>query len=172
MTSIRTNIDRNRTINRQEHENEQQEQQLQQEDKQNNPGGDYYYNNYYPGRARARAREGTATARRFETPKMEDIEDPKTELPPREIMEKIAEAYRANINQVITKAAAGIIERALAAGMEPATVILAIEETGLASRPSPYYLSAVLRNWAENGVVVSRARDLGVKVTDARPWWR
>lgn len=94
------------------------------------------------------------------------------ELPPREIMEQIAEAYRANVSETVTRAAAGIIERALSSGMEPATVILAIEETGLASRPSPYYLSAVLRNWAERGVVVSRARDIGVKVTDARPWWR
>ena len=117
---------------------------------------------------RACAREGAPI---FTSPRMEDLEEKKGQLPPREIMEEIAKAYRANINTMISKAAAGIIERALSAGMEPATVILAIEETGMASRPSPYYLSAVLRNWAENGVVVSRARDIGVKTTEARPWW-
>ena len=119
------------------------------------PEGDYNYNNYYP--ARARAREAATTH----------------ELPGREVMEQIAQAYRANVNAMITKAAAGIIERALLNGMEPATVILAIEETGMASRPSPYYLSAVLRNWAENGVVLSRSRGgAEVQTTDARPWWR
>ena len=144
-----------------------QNQQIQQ---QQNPEGDHdYYNNYYPARARACAREGAAAS--YEAPRMEDLQENDKQLPPREVMEQIAEAYRANINPMISKAAAGIIERALTAGMEPATVILAIEETGMASRPSPYYLSAVLRNWAQNGVVVSRARDIGVKTTEARPWW-
>ena len=144
-----------------------QNQQIQQ---QQNPEGDHdYYNNYYPARARACAREGAAAT--YEAPRMEDLRENDKQLPPREVMEQIAEAYRANINPMISKAAAGIIERALTAGMEPATVILAIEETGMASRPSPYYLSAVLRNWAQNGVVVSRARDIGVKTTEARPWW-
>ena len=160
MTDIRNTIDSNRTISRQ--------QQNQQEQQQYNPEGNYY-NNYYPARARACAREGAAAT--YEAPKMEDLREKEKQLPPREVMEQIAEAYRANINTMISKAAAGIIERALSAGMEPATVILAIEETGMASRPSPYYLSAVLRNWAENGVVVSRARDIGVKTTEARPWW-
>ena len=159
MNSIRNSIDNTSTINRQ--------QQNQQEQQQYNPEGNYY-NNYYPARARACARE---VAPIFTSPRMEDLEEKKGQLPPKEIMEEIAKAYRANINTMISKAAAGIIERALSAGMEPATVILAIEETGMASRPSPYYLSAVLRNWAENGVVVSRARDIGVKTTEARPWW-
>lgn len=143
---------------------------IRQNQQQQNPEGDHdYYNNYYPARARACAREGAAAT--YEAPKMEDLREKEKQLPPREVMEEIAKAYRANINTMISKAAAGIIERALSAGMEPATVILAIEETGMASRPSPYYLSAVLRNWAENGVVVSRARDIGVKTTEARPWW-
>lgn len=86
-------------------------------------------------------------------------------------MEQIAEAYRANIGPMITQAAALVIENALRAGMEPATVILGIEETGMASRPSPYYLRAVLRNWAEWGVTTSRVREKG-GTTDARPWWR
>lgn len=146
-------------------------QQEQNAERQYKPEGDYNYNNYYPARARACAREGATAGGSFEAPKMDDLQDQKRQLPPREVMEKIAEAYRANINTMISKAAAGIIERALTNGMEPATVILAIEETGMASRPSPYYLSAVLRNWAQNGVVVSRARDIGVKTTEARPWW-
>lgn len=151
MTNGRTNIDTTRTIIR------RQEQQNQQTEQQKNPEGDYYYNNY-PARACARAREATA----------------ETELPPAEIMQQIAESYRENIGPMITKVAAGIIEKALRNGMEPATVILAIEETGMASRPSPYYLSAVLRNWAQNGVVVCRPRfdELGVMSTKARPWWR
>ena len=83
----------------------------------------------------------------------------------------IAESYRANISTEITQAAALVIENALKSGMEPATVILGIEETGMASRPSPYYLRAVFRNWAEYGVVTSRVRDKW-QATDAKPWWR
>lgn len=92
-------------------------------------------------------------------------------FPPREAMERIAEAYRANISKEITQAAAHIIEEALMHQMEPETVILAIEETGLAARPSPYYLRAVLRNWAESGVTVSRVHERQ-GMTNARPWWR
>lgn len=147
MIDSRKSSDRSSTINRQQ---EQQEQQYK-------PEGDYYYNNYYPARARARAREDTGS----------------TELPPAEVMQKIASAYHDNISQQITRVAAGIIEKALSSGMKPATVILAIEETGMASRPSPYYLSAVLRNWAENGVVLSRSKGWAdVSTTEARPWWR
>ena len=127
-------------------------QQKQQEQQYKN-GDDYNYN-YYP--ARARAREATANA-----------------MPGDEIMHRIAQVYKENVSPMITKVAAGIIERALQNGMEPETVILAIEETGMASRPSPYYLSAVLRNWAETGVTLSRARGRAdVGTTDARPWWR
>ncbi len=92
-------------------------------------------------------------------------------LPPREAMARIAEAYRANVAREITQAAARLIEDALTHGMEPATVIMAIEETGLASRPSPYYLRAILKNWAENGVVVSRVSN-EIKTTVGRPWWK
>ena len=92
-------------------------------------------------------------------------------LPGTEIMQLIADAYRANVAKEITRAAARIIEDALTHGMEPDTVILAIEETGLASRPSPYYMRAVLRNWAEHGVVVSRTTD-EIRTTAARPWWQ
>lgn len=93
------------------------------------------------------------------------------ELPGKEAMQLIAEAYRANISETITRAAATIIEEALTHGMETDTVIMAIEETGLASRPSPYYLRAVLRNWAENGVVMSRITG-EIRTTEGTPWWK
>ena len=143
MTNEQKNLDSSRTINRQQQEQEQQEQETRRA---------YYYNNNY---SRVRAREDG------------------DELPPDEIMRRIADSYRENIAERITKVAAEIIEAALKNGKEPATVILAIEETGMASRPSPYYLAAVLRNWATHGVVVSRARgNAEVTTTEARPWWR
>lgn len=168
MTEYGKSIESSRTINRQQEENQ---------DKQYQEQGNHYYNNYNPARARACAREG-ATTSAARMPSMEDLKEISTgkDLPGNEIMEKIAQAYRDNIGPMITKAAAGIIERALRKGMEPATVILAIEETGMASRPSPYYLAAVIRNWSETGVVVSRARrELGVRQTDGfepPAWWR
>ena len=158
MTEFGNSIDTNSTRNRQQDQNKHENTQEKNIEYHNNEEN-YYYNNN-PARARACAREAA--------------QDEQGQLPGREIMEKIAEAYRQNINSMITKAAAGIIERALKAGMEPSTVILAIEETGMASRPSPYYLSAVLRNWAESGVVVSRRHGHGADIgtTEARPWWR
>lgn len=147
MTNQQKNLDSGRTINRQP----EQEQEKNQQEKEKN----YYYNNYYPARTCARAREDG------------------DELPPQEVMQQIAKVYHENINATITRVAAGVIERALKSGMEPATVILAIEETGMASRPSPYYLSAVLRHWAETGVVLSRSRgSADVMTTEARPWWK
>lgn len=130
----------------------------QQEQHKDNGNQEHDYNYYSPAPARA-----CACARG-------QGGDP---LPGKEIMEQIARAYRDNINPMITGAAAGIIERALRNGMEPATVIEAIEETGMAPRPSPYYLSAVLRNWAENGVVLSKSRGgADIHTTQARPWWQ
>lgn len=150
MTQLRNSIDTTSTINGQQQQNQQEQGGNNTRNREN-----YYYNNYYPARARACAREAT------------------DELPPQEVMQKIAEVYRDNISKQITAVAAGVIERALKHGMEPATVILAIEETGMASRPSPYYLAAVLRNWAETGVVLSRRRGgADVGTTEAQPWWK
>ena len=143
MTQNGNNIDRTRTINQ---ENKNQEQQ--QEQKQYQYNDNYYYNNIITTRTQACS-----------------------ELPGDEVMEKIAEAYKANIGPMITQAAATVIENALKTGMEPSTVIWAIEETGLAARPSPYYLRAVLRNWAEWGVASSRVRE-DWKRTNGMPWWR
>ena len=143
MTSIRNSIDSSRT------RISQQEQEHQQEQYRDNI--DYYYNNNIITTQPRACSE--------------------TKLPPAEIMEQIAEAYRANISPTITQAAALVIENALKSGMEPDTVILGIEETGLASRPSPYYLRAVLRNWAERGVVTSRTRERW-NTTQGLPWWK
>lgn len=93
-------------------------------------------------------------------------------LPPDEAMARIAEAYRENISPTITRVAAQLIEDALTHGMEPATVILAIEETGMAARPSPYYLRAILRHWAEFGVVFSKREGHMMGTTKAWPWWK
>ena len=124
-------------------ENQQKEQKYQDNQKDYN-----YYNNIITTQGRACS-----------------------DLPGDEVMEKITESYHANIGPMITQAAANIIENALRAGMEPSTVILAIEETGLAATPSPYYLRAVLKNWAEWGVVSSRARETW-KRTNGVPWWK
>lgn len=125
-------------------------QQQNTEEQYKNPEGDYYYNNNYKTRSRACS-----------------------ELPGEEIMLRIAEEYRGNISDRITNVAASVIEEALRNGMEPNTVILAIRETGMASRPSPYYLKAVLRRWAETGVVVSRcSQNTDIYTTQARKWWR
>lgn len=126
-----------------------------QQDQQDQQYKDNHYHNNYNNITRSRACSSEQTG----------------ELPGNEVLQRIADAYRLNISDTITQAAAGIIEQALKHGMEPTTVILAIEETGLASRPSPYYLRAVLRNWAEWGVITCRAREKS-GTTDARPWWR
>ena len=105
-----------------------------QDQEQYKPEGDYYYNNY---NTRSQAC---------------------SELPGEEIMMRIAEEYRGNISEMITNVAASIIEEALRNGMEPNTVILAIRETGMASRPSPYYLKAVLRRWARAWLSADTAR--------------
>lgn len=87
-----------------------------------------------------------------------------------EQMEMIREAYEENIGRM-TAASASIIEKALQNGLKPDEIVMACEETGLASRPSGYYLAAVLRNWAENGVTVSRVRNK-VQPNEGRKWWK
>lgn len=153
MTGTRNHYDTISTIQEQEQEQEQQKDRVV-----SGLGKNYNYNNNSRACAGARAREASA--------------DQVKELPGEEIMQRIAEAYRENVGPVITKAAASIIEDALRHDMEPTTIIMAIEETGMASRPSPYYLAAILRNWAENGVVLRRQYVSTVSTTNARPWWK
>lgn len=92
-------------------------------------------------------------------------------MPSAEIMERIAQTYMDNIAPEITAAAAHIIEDALRAGMDADTVILAIEETGLAPRPSAFYLRAILRNWAMTGECFSRVHDVRHPI-DVSRWWK
>ena len=138
-----TDVSTRTKIRQQEQEQQEQQKKNDQDQREN-----HYYNNNYITRSQACS-----------------------DLPGAEVMEKIAEAYHDNISREITHAAAMIIENALRHGMEPATVIMAIEETGLASKPSPYYLRAVLRNWAERGIVTSRVYDRW-QHTNGMPWWR
>ena len=179
MTSNRTTSDTTRTIIRQqenqEHHNQQQNQQEQEREEQqyNSPIG---HNNNYNNNTRGRARE--AERARYAAKGHTVYEDePREEdgLPGNEVMQRIASCYRENISPVITRVAAQIIESALKNDMEPRVIIMAIEETGMASRPSPYYLRAVLRNWATYGIV-TRRNESGEGgtwgVTMARPWWR
>ncbi|MBQ4274526.1 MAG: DnaD domain protein, partial [Clostridia bacterium] len=72
-------------------------------------------------------------------------------------MENIREAYVDNIGEM-TGAVAKLIEKAISHGLTAREVIMAIEETGMAARPTPWYLKAILESWAENGVTVSKLR--------------
>lgn len=84
--------------------------------------------------------------------------------------EAIKEAYNDNIG-AMTGAVAKIIEQAFEAGLTSEEIIMAIEETGLAPNPSPYYMRAILKNWAESGVTVSRIRHLS-RTNNASKWWK
>lgn len=81
---------------------------------------------------------------------------------------RIRESYVANIgkmNQVV----ASMIEQAMEDGPLTADeIIMAIEVTGMAPRPSAWYLRAVLDDWIINGVGLScgrRRKDRGGN------WW-
>lgn len=88
----------------------------------------------------------------------------------KEDLDEIRAAYEDNIG-TLTGAAACMIEEAMMHGISPSDVIMAIEDTGMAPRPTPYYLRAILRRWAETGVTVSRNRRT-VKPNTASKWWR
>lgn len=85
-------------------------------------------------------------------------------------MEKIREAYVDNIGD-LTGAVARMIETALHSGLTADEVVMAIEETGFAPRPSAWYLKKVLENWAEDGVTVSKYRHK-IRANKAKKWWR
>lgn len=84
--------------------------------------------------------------------------------------EAIKEAYVDNIGSM-TGSVAKIIEQAFEAGLTSEEIVMAIEETGLAPNPTPYYMRAILKNWAESGVTVSRIRHLS-KANNASKWWK
>lgn len=82
----------------------------------------------------------------------------------------LLEAYNDNIGEM-TGAAAKLLERAFDSGLTVDELVMAIEETGLAPRPSAYYLKAILENWARNGVTVSKMRHQ-IKANRAIKWWK
>lgn len=82
----------------------------------------------------------------------------------------LLEAYNDNIGEM-TGAAAKLLERAFDSGLSVDELVMAIEETGLAPRPSAYYLKAILENWARNGVTVSKMRHQ-IKANRAIKWWK
>ena len=83
----------------------------------------------------------------------------------------IKDAYCDNISDTMTGAIARMIEDAFKSGLEASEIVMAIEETGFAPRPSPWYLRKILENWVENGVTVSKIRH-EVKANKGQPWWK
>ena len=82
----------------------------------------------------------------------------------------IREAYEDNIGPM-TKAAADLVEMALSHGLTVPEVLMAIDETGMAPRPTAWYLKAILENWVISGVTVSKVRH-EVKRNKGLKWWR
>lgn len=58
--------------------------------------------------------------------------------------ESIRQAYVDNISDTMTGAVARMIEDAFKHGLEADEIVMAIEETGFAPRPSPWYLKKIL----------------------------
>lgn len=85
--------------------------------------------------------------------------------------EAIKTAYLENISDTMTGAVAHMIEDAFKNGLEAAEIVMAIEETGFAPRPSPAYLRKILENWVTNGVTVSKIRH-EVQSNRGQPWWK
>lgn len=110
---------------------------------------DHYNNNYYNT-------EPGVSQPRYMTP---------------EECDAIKDAYLNNISDTMTAAVAHMIEQAFTAGLTSSEIIMAIEDTGMAKFPSPWYLKKILTTWAENGVTVSRIRNL-VQSNRAQPWWK
>lgn len=105
------------------------------------------YNNYY---------YNTHGAGRFLTP---------------EDGEAIKQAYLDNISDTMSGAVAHMLESAFKNGLTAKEIVMAIEETGFAPRPSPAYLRKILENWVTNGVTVSKIRH-EVSANRGLPWWK
>lgn len=91
---------------------------------------------------------------------------------PPEDGERILEAYTDNVAETMTLAVARMIEGAFDAGLTVDEIILAIEETGLAPRPSPRYLKAILKNWMANGRCIAQVRFYTAPNDSRLAWWR
>lgn len=83
--------------------------------------------------------------------------------------ECIKAAYATNIGNSMTAAVAHMIEQAFENGLTADQIVMAINETGFAPRPSPAYLRAILKNWTEHGVTLYRAKS---NMDRPEPWWK
>lgn len=134
------------TENRQNHD--QQEQQYQRyQQKHHNEVDHYNYNNNYYNNPNGAGRALTECDQQL-----------------------LKEAYCDNIG-TMTGAAAKLLENAFDGGLTVDELVMAIEETGLAPRPSAYYLKAILENWVANGVTISKLRHQ-VKANRGMKWWK
>ena len=87
--------------------------------------------------------------------------------------EAIKTAYLDTISDTMSGAVARMIEDAFKAGLTADEIVMAIEETGFAPRPSPLYLRKILQNWAESGCVMSKLNKNNSHINrDVKPWWR
>ena len=66
-------------------------------------------------------------------------------------LEDIRIAYNQNIGEM-TAPVAYFVEKCIKGGMEPAVIREAIERTGWAPRPTPFYLRAILQRFQREGV--------------------
>ena len=66
-------------------------------------------------------------------------------------LEVIRTAYN-GVCGPLTAPIAHFIEKCLSAGMEPAVIVDAIERTGWARRPSPFYLRAILQRYLRDRI--------------------
>lgn len=66
-------------------------------------------------------------------------------------LEDIRIAYNQNIGEM-TAPVAYFVEKCIRGGMEPAVIREAIERTGWAPRPTPFYLRAILQRFQREGV--------------------
>lgn len=95
-------------------------------------------------------------------------------IPP-EDLSAIRDAYIMAINMPMTASIAHEIEAALKDGMETCCILDAIQQTGNAPRPSPYYLRAILQRWRRDGILTADklAADKGRhEQRTAPPWWQ
>ena len=83
---------------------------------------------------------------------------------------RICKAYSDGIGQ-INGIVAHMIESFLQQGLTVDDIIMAIEETAFAPRPSAAYLRAILRNWVRDGRIVARAR-FAAERDKPCDWWR
>ena len=83
---------------------------------------------------------------------------------------RICKAYTDSIGP-LNGTIANMITSFMKQGLTLDDIILAIEETAFAPRPSAAYLRAILRNWLRDGRTIARARHASQHDTPDE-WWR